>query len=1852
MSDFSLIKEIIKNLYSKEKIESLYPEKKEIQDIIENGYLKSFRKNSDYKLSPGTYYEGGIYGSISEEDVRREWVGWVGNNRNNKAGGHRHQLHWLMGNPASAEAYITGLGWGGQKNPATGEPYDVIPFLRQDWAKTRLQNMLKRHFYNELQNTKDIRKILILLNALFQKNPSKIYKDRDLPVYDFVPYIRLDKMFADYFDPLDAGSESLTEKEVMKGKFKNIETSESKKGMFHGIGYTFPGWHAENHNNIFEILEKKIYDNNSEYFSYWTYVENQEEASGSGISIYEDLFKSLQKIMDQEDFISFPLIGSVDFQKYFSLEDLNSFVSEASKAIDPKDKELVELLESFVSAVLPEDSTEKDVILSNLLFPELDFGECLSSEDDTSVKNNIPCDIEGYDLIPAEWFSMDTEILYYDENDCTYAISVKTEETTTRGNLKTLEKNYTTPAAVKILTLLNKVGTSEDISKLANNLMFDAYYINPKPLLKMRFLYKVKKEFIDSLDLQTAEDDSDFQVTQLYNINELVDNLEQLSALLKKYHKIYISQAILRGNIKYENLDFDLESKNVIQFSNNMLDLIRKNTKNSVSYENIEIAFSSDNKILFSYVSSAGSKRVRLTKGFNSFIMGSSQKRVSTVNFVKNIEEISLYISTNSSLDYVEFLKIFMVPEPQLVSSSQNLSDSKFKKITKDLGKQAEQILKQEIMNSLKSTPCLTKEQKQEQERQIEEKTEEYYEIARSQETKPWDSFFEQIPEIFKEVAQKQGQEALDELGEELLDKMGFCALGEMVSMAANSIISQMNASEYLAEIARCCMKNMDPDGLKLFFSVLEPRGQNSLIAARYQEFVGDTLYPWDGVPATGRTTQIQIGSLVEQQTGANVDFRLTAFADVVVATIDASTLLQTLRFLPGNQWLGFFIDVADVTLKQCNIPTKVDFQFKRKPKTPKDKPCSERKITAKRLPQAEDEKSGNVWDFIIQNMKNILINTTVQIITQTMQVLLRELSAAVAFDLEYLNSPQSLKGYFEDKDYFTTAAKKAINNSRFNNSEINMMFLNSINKLSNNSFSINDVSQFMQATAVSIDERSKIDLLKGQSTQKTKIDILEATSNTPIGEYFSESPDKIDDYFSNIGSNMSIETLRQDLKNKNDSNNINTTYCPDPNLSFEDALSQNKKISDEEVIKQQQKQANEANKEKLCNLANMLAADGGPIVGSLMNALLSKDGPIYGVLSNEKYKIFKKSTEDSYNMITFAYLSDFKEPNAGFLDLVLNNGSTGFLTSQISSDSAEGEALEGISNLLGGLTENDYNGELGSYSYELSSSSYPLISLKQENEDRVTVETNGEIITEYIQNPKYSPQNSIEEVFNKSLQNLPASERDSIKNSFIKNELDKLISDYTNNLVQDISDSQLFTYNQWKSVYTDTNQEFLEKLLNVRQSIESNSSFYRNFENDPRLRLPPEERNEGLFARVYTKQSAAKDYIFLEVLTKIYVIEFIFKSYCTFSTFSVDFFERSDLVSKYIVKNMMSELFSIDQEFVNSYKEKVVQLYASKITMGLQSFNNIETQDSLSGLNTLLSENENLNLEEFLKLSDVENFVNNIISDFAENTVRDVLENLYLINGAKFKTIEQFVFQDLFDKGQPYDVVPSVTDLEPTLSQFSQVGKYFLEKYIIINEKEDAEIPSFVSGRSSDTFGVVPLARWQDWLESNKTLLEDYNIEDLWQSWQFGMRIVYCAEGELSGVKEHLNSKMYKISTNTDKVYSIIPLLENTWPVENTKLLSQYGSVTVNLEEDYKLACLVQEMYNSEEFKKLFTEVLDTESLISLMTIYIVDNFKDLLKGEINSPVFDSWYESGGLFFQKIKKILIESEKILTLAR
>jgi len=71
-----------------------------------------------------------------------------------------------------------------------------------------------------------------------------------------------------------------------------------------------------------------------------------------------------------------------------------------------------------------------------------------------------------------------------------------------------------------------------------------------------------------------------------------------------------------------------------------------------------------------------------------------------------------------------------------------------------------------------------------------------------------------------------------------------------------------------------------------------------------------------------------------------------------------------------------------------------------------------------------------------------------------------------------------------------------------------------------------------------------------------------------------------------------------------------------------------------------------------------------------------------------------------------------------------------------------------------------------------------------------------------------------------------------------------------------------------------------------------------------------------------------------------------------------------------------------------------------------------------------------------------------------------------------------------------------------------------------------------------------------------------------------------------------------------------------------------------------------------AEEFKKLFTEVLDTESLISLMTIYIVDNFKDLLKGEINSPVFDSWYESGGLFFQKIKKILIESEKILTLAR
>ncbi len=73
-----------------------------------------------------------------------------------------------------------------------------------------------------------------------------------------------------------------------------------------------------------------------------------------------------------------------------------------------------------------------------------------------------------------------------------------------------------------------------------------------------------------------------------------------------------------------------------------------------------------------------------------------------------------------------------------------------------------------------------------------------------------------------------------------------------------------------------------------------------------------------------------------------------------------------------------------------------------------------------------------------------------------------------------------------------------------------------------------------------------------------------------------------------------------------------------------------------------------------------------------------------------------------------------------------------------------------------------------------------------------------------------------------------------------------------------------------------------------------------------------------------------------------------------------MEFFERSDLISKYIVKNMMSELESIDQEFVNSYKEKVIQLYASKITMGLQSFNNVQTQDALAVLNTLLSEIEN----------------------------------------------------------------------------------------------------------------------------------------------------------------------------------------------------------------------------------------------------------------------------------------------------
>ena len=160
-----------------------------------------------------------------------------------------------------------------------------------------------------------------------------------------------------------------------------------------------------------------------------------------------------------------------------------------------------------------------------------------------------------------------------------------------------------------------------------------------------------------------------------------------------------------------------------------------------------------------------------------------------------------------------------------------------------------------------------------------------------------------------------------------------------------------------------------------------------------------------------------------------------------------------------------------------------------------------------------------------------------------------------------------------------------------------------------------------------------------------------------------------------------------------------------------------------------------------------------------------------------------------------------------------------------------------------------------------------------------------------------------------------------------------------------------------------------------------------------------------------------------------------------------------------------------------------------------------------------------------------------------------------------------------------------------------------------------------------------------EKYISSYKSELSSYNIDQAWKSWKFGLRLTYVMpetikQGDVT-LEERQATKSFNVIFNDENI-SLVPLVNIEKEIENQKIKPE-------IIDEYEISCLIYDLSRSPKYQKLFRETIDIETLISLITIYSVDNYANYLgKGTVSSSDLNRWQKNPETF-TNIKKSIIQ---------
>ena len=1016
------IRQIVQNIFLEEGIISNFLSDEEVRALIEDSYLTpEFRSLDDFKKEEkGNEIPEGAGKDFNERSRRKQWTGKnvedsLSKEDKEKLDDINSRLVEISKDLASpslsvqerSELMVEQGALLVQKfdigSSATDKNQidrfllksDTDPklngFFNKEEVSENKKDFLIRAFYEKIVASQDAKDSLIFLDALFSKD--------EINLQSYVSKIHVGDLFYPYF------KNSVT---TTSDFFKNIEVETDQKGMYNSIGYLNP---KKRRNNHIPIVAQQFPEDS----------ELSEYVADGFRAIIKDLdFPYLERPEEQENY----------YRKYFNNDFANNLASSLAKEYGD-DEEIKILLSSFLQSI-GYDSEEIDRLLYLFVFPALDFSECDPEPEIEESKEEVSCADDPNDSLPADWTEAQTNKVFFDEMTCSYAISFVTEyENTQKKSILEMQKQYRGEIARKMLALLGKEQSEDLIKEVSSKIVYKSYYINPKPLLKIRLLATIDKKEVLQIENSLIQASASRSLLT-YNIKEIFQDLETLADIMNFYEQRMVTD-LLRGNaLYYTDLNFKKESLAIEEFSLNLSKVIRPIGK----YDTINIYFLGD-KIDAIDLRKDGYKRKEITNGIEEFATTSPQTRTRTINFVKNLESIIEYFSENKSDTYDVFVKEYFDPEPAKKQTKNNIMNyangspepSGFASLG-EISKRSIDFVADEVRRGYTNFSCMDEEEKNRILRKAESEEEllEKKKFGEQFSVEIHDRFFAQAPEIFEKIAKGEGEEALNALGKDFLNRLGVCGVGDLVALASSTLLSFLDPQEYLDELVKCAISKLDPVTARKFYNkiessqVLNNLNQGTDFLNVYRDFVGDTLLPWEIASDDLAGIQNFDENLLNLVGTDEYDLRIRAFGNSLVLSFNTEQLLDLLKGIPGGEWIRFFIELSDNVIKQCKIVNNGDGilgNIKLKGESQNLCEGEKSKFKLPKMPRIKKVRSKTIADAIADNAKEIIINITVKLITFSFRELMRNVTKALSFDANlYANGPTPPE-FLQDREYF-----------------------------------------------------------------------------------------------------------------------------------------------------------------------------------------------------------------------------------------------------------------------------------------------------------------------------------------------------------------------------------------------------------------------------------------------------------------------------------------------------------------------------------------------------------------------------------------------------------------------------------------------------------------------------------------------------------------------------------------------------------------------------------------------------------------------------------------------------------------